>query len=38
MEEVICGINPANSDLFARLIWQIVTYLTDLLGWVPSLA
>ena len=40
MEEVICRINPANSDLFARynlassflfsrLIWQIVTYLPD---------
>ena len=40
MEEVICRINPANSDLFARLnpansilfaelIWQIVTYMPD---------
>ena len=29
MEEVICRINPANSDLFAGLIRQIVTYLPD---------
>ena len=25
-EEGICRINQAKSDLFARLIWQIVTY------------
>ena len=29
MEEFICRINPANSDLFVRLIWQIVTYLPN---------
>ena len=29
LEEVICRINPANSDLFAGLIRQIVTYLPD---------
>ena len=29
MEEVICWINPANSDLFAGLIRQIVAYLPD---------
>ena len=29
MEEVICRINPANSDLFAGLIRQIVAYLPD---------
>ena len=29
MEEVICRINPANSALFAGLIWQIVFYLPD---------
>ena len=28
-EEVICRINPANSNLFAGLIRQIVTYLPD---------
>ena len=28
-EEVICRINPANSDLFAGLIRQIVSYLQD---------
>ena len=28
-EEVICRINPANSDLFAGLIRQIVSYLPD---------
>ena len=32
MEEVICRINPANSDLFAGLIWQIVAYLPDYQG------
>ena len=26
MEEVICRINPANSDLFAGLIWRIVSH------------
>ena len=29
MEEVICRINPANSNLFAGLIRQIVAYLPD---------
>ena len=29
MEEVICQINPANSALFAGLIWQIVSYFPD---------
>ena len=29
LEEVICRINPANSDLFAGLIRQIVSYLPD---------
>ena len=28
-EEVICRTNPANSDLFAGLIRQIVAYLPD---------
>ena len=32
MEEVICRINPANSDIFAGLIWQIMTYLPDQSG------
>ena len=32
LEEVICRINLANSDLFAGLIWQIVAYLPDLSG------
>ena len=29
IEEVICRINPANSVLFAGLIWQIMSYLPD---------
>ena len=28
-EEVICRINPADSDLIARLILKIVAYLLD---------
>ena len=35
-EEVICWIHPANSDLFAGLIRQIVAYLPDIIRQIVS--
>ena len=36
MEEVICLINPANSNLFAGLIQQILAYLPEFIWQIVS--